>query len=218
MRCPRCFYMDRRLGVDQPPGYPFTLNSAVDTLLKKEFDTHRMQQSIHPLMEAYGVDAVPFEHEKINEWRDTFKGVQYYDKELNMLFMGAVDDIWEDPDGNLIVVDYKATSKEGEITLDAAWQDGYKRQMEIYQWLLRKNGFAVSDVGYFVYANGKRDKEAFDGRIEFDVKLIPYKGDDSWIDEVVRQAHACLNSNTIPQSASSCEYCMYRAAARDIEK
>ena len=36
--CPRCFYQDRRLGVAQPPGYPFNLNSAVDTLLKKEFD------------------------------------------------------------------------------------------------------------------------------------------------------------------------------------
>ena len=38
LNCPRCFYLDRKLGVDQPPGYPFSLNAAVDTLLKKEFD------------------------------------------------------------------------------------------------------------------------------------------------------------------------------------
>ncbi|MEK7077575.1 MAG: hypothetical protein AAB928_00560, partial [Patescibacteria group bacterium] len=38
LNCPRCFYLDRRLGVAQPPGYPFALNSAVDKLLKKEFD------------------------------------------------------------------------------------------------------------------------------------------------------------------------------------
>jgi hypothetical protein len=37
INCPRCFYLDRKLGVAQPPGYPFSLNSAVDKLLKKEF-------------------------------------------------------------------------------------------------------------------------------------------------------------------------------------
>ena len=36
-----------------------------------------------------------------------------------------------------------------------------KRQMEIYQWLLRKNGFKVSDTGYFVYANGITDARSF---------------------------------------------------------
>ena len=55
---------------------------------------------------------------------------------------------------------------------DADWQDGYKRQMEIYQWLLRKNGLDVSDTGYFVYCNGKTDKEAFDGKLEFDIEFI----------------------------------------------
>ena len=68
LNCPKCFYLDRRLGVGQPPGFPFALNSAVDTLLKKEFDIHRVQQTTHPLMKAYGLDMVPFEHEKINEW------------------------------------------------------------------------------------------------------------------------------------------------------
>ena len=41
INCSRCFYLDRRLGIAHPPGYPFNLNSAVDHLLKKEFDIHR---------------------------------------------------------------------------------------------------------------------------------------------------------------------------------
>ncbi len=41
IECPRCFYIDRRLGTDRPPGFPFNLNSAVDALLKAEFDAHR---------------------------------------------------------------------------------------------------------------------------------------------------------------------------------
>ena len=218
LTCTRCFYMDRKLGVGQPPGFPFNLNSAVDTLLKKEFDIHRMQQSRHPLMESYGVDAVPFEHEKIEEWRDTFKGVQYYDEGLNMLFMGAVDDIWEDPDGTLIVVDYKATSKDGEVTLDAPWQDGYKRQMEIYQWLLRMNRYSVSSTGYFVYCNGQNDREGFNGKLDFDISLIPYKGDDSWVEKTVNDIHACLINERIPDAKDGCDFCAYRTAVGDVSK
>ena len=37
LNCKRCFYLDRRLNVKRPPGFPFNLNSAVDNLLKKEF-------------------------------------------------------------------------------------------------------------------------------------------------------------------------------------
>ena len=51
IECPRCFYIDRRLGVDRPPGFPFNLNNAVDTLLKKEFDIHRTENTQHPLLE-----------------------------------------------------------------------------------------------------------------------------------------------------------------------
>ena len=46
--------------------------------------------------------------------------------------------------------------------LDADWQDGYKKQIEFYQWLLRGNGFKVSDTGYFVYCNGLKNKDVFD--------------------------------------------------------
>lgn len=71
-----------------------------------------------------------------------------------------------------MVVDYKSTSKAERIeALDKDWQDGYKRQMEIYQWLLRQNGYKVSDTGYFVYCNGDTDKEAFDGKLEFNILL-----------------------------------------------
>ncbi|MEK7494684.1 MAG: PD-(D/E)XK nuclease family protein, partial [Patescibacteria group bacterium] len=183
MNCPRCFYMDRRLGVDRPPGYPFSLNSAVDTLLKKEFDIHRAEGTAHPLMENYGIDAVPLQHEKMDEWRDSLrKGITYQDPASGFFFTGGVDDVWVKPDGEFIIVDYKATSKDGEVNLDADWQIGYKRQMEMYQWLFRKNGFPVSNVGYFVYCNGDTDAEAFDGKLEFDVILLPYTGDDGWVE------------------------------------
>ena len=210
--CPRCFYLDRRLGVSRPPGFPFTLNSAVDHLLKKEFDLHRMRGERHPLMAAYGIEAVPYPSDQIDEWRNNFKGVQFLHRPTNLLITGAVDDVWINDKKELIVVDYKATSTQNEISIDVDYRSSYKRQMEIYQWLLRRNGFKVTDTGYFVYANGDKDKAAFDAKLEFKVEIIPYKGDDSWVEGIIVAAHECLVGE-LPKPSENCEYCSYREAA-----
>jgi hypothetical protein len=134
----------------------------------------------------------------------------------NVVVTGGVDDVWVSPNGELIIVDYKATSKDTEVSLDAEWQDGYKRQMEIYQWLFRENGFTVSPTGYFVYCNGDTDKEAFDGKLEFDIKLLPYTGDDRWVYGKVHEAISCLNSDIIPDSGENCSYCQYIKAREEV--
>ena len=219
VECPRCFYVDNKLGVARPKGFPFNLNSAVDYLLKKEFDAHRVAKTSHPLMKQYNVDAVPFAHSEMNTWRENFEGIQFPHKESGLLISGAVDDIWVNPAGELIVVDYKATSKdEGQkVNLDAEWQDGYKRQMEVYQWLLRRKGFKVSDTGYFVYANGLRDKKAFDSKLEFEVVLIPYTGSDDWVEKKIMEAKECLDADTLPEPGKFCDYCHYRKLAREVQ-
>ncbi|HYF05207.1 MAG TPA: PD-(D/E)XK nuclease family protein [Patescibacteria group bacterium] len=216
VECPRCFYLDRRLGLGRPPGFPFNLNSAVDHLLKKEFDIHRAGATTHPLMSHYGVDAVPFSHPLMDQWRENFKGIEFLHEPTNLLITGAVDDIWQSSSGELMIVDYKATSKETEVTLDAPWQDGYKRQMEIYQWLFARNGFPVAKTGYFVYCNGKRDAEAFDGKLEFEVKLIPYEGATEWIESVLEKIKGCLDGG-LPSANTTCDYCLYRKEAAPLE-
>ncbi|MDD4477172.1 MAG: PD-(D/E)XK nuclease family protein [Patescibacteria group bacterium] len=210
LNCQRCFYFDRRLGVGRPPGFPFALNSAVDHLLKLEFDIHRVNGTKHPLIEKYGVDARPVAHEDLDKWRHNFTGIQFLHKPTNFLVFGAIDDLWQNSKCEYIVVDYKSTSKDEEINeLNKDWQIGYKRQMEIYQWLLRQNGYKVSDTGYFVYCNGQTDRKAFDAKLEFDVTLISYKGDDSWVEKTIKEAHKCLNSDKIPKADDDCDYCNY---------
>ncbi len=214
VECPRCFYVDNKLGTARPPGFPFALNSAVDALLKKEFDIHRAGKTAHPLMERYRIDAMPFQHPKMDIWRENFKGIDYAHPGTGFTVSGAIDDVWVSSNGELIIVDYKSTSKDERIeALDKEWHAGYKRQMEVYQWLFRRNGFTVSDTGYFVYANASKDKKAFDGLLEFEVTLVPHKGDDSWVEGTLAKIKTCLDSDSIPDTAPECDYCRYREAA-----
>ncbi|MEJ0053199.1 MAG: PD-(D/E)XK nuclease family protein [bacterium] len=213
--CPRCFYLDNKLGTGRPRGPAFTLNIAVDALLKKEFDAHRANASAHPLMERYGIDAVPYAHAKLDTWRENFEGIEYLHEPTGFRISGAVDDIWVNSKGELIVVDYKATSKNGTITSlsDSSWEGSYKRQMGVYQWLLKNNGFSVSNTGYFVYANASSDEDAFDGKLEFEVTVVPCEGDTAWIDEVLPRIKETLDSDAIPPVGETCEYCPYREHA-----
>jgi RecB family exonuclease len=212
--CPFCFYLDRKLGVAQPGGLPFNLNSAVDHLLKKEFDLYRAKGEAHPLMIKHQIDAIPFQHEKLDEWRKNLKGISYLHEPTRFLVVGAIDDVWINPAGELIIVDYKATSKAGEINLDADWQLSYKRQMEIYQWLFRKNGFHVSPTGYFVYCNGKKDSPDFSECLKFEISVIPYHGDDSWVESKLLEIHTVLTASEPPIPHETCDLCSYRTAVQ----
>jgi len=219
MQCPRCFYIDNKLGTKQPPGFPFNINSAVDKLLKQEFDVHRSNGTQHPLQKKYKIDATPAPHKSIDLWRDNFQGVSFFHKATGMTISGAIDDLWINSRGEYMVVDYKATAKEEAVKeLDQAWQIGYKRQMEVYQWLLRANGYTVSDTGYFVYCNGQTDREAFDGKLEFDITLIGYEGNDGWIEGTLQEIKKCLDGNNIPEQHPDCDYCNYLKAVGEVDQ
>ncbi len=218
LNCPRCFYLDRRLGVAQPPGYPFSLNSAVDKLLKKEFDVHRAQGTAHPLMKNYNIEAVPLDHPRIDEWRDALSGgITYLHPKTNLFITGGVDDVWVNTQGEFIIVDYKSTAKDGEVSLDAEWQIGYKRQVEIYQWLFRQNNFKVSNTAYFVYCNGNADAAAFDAKLEFDISVLAYLGQTGWVEGAIKDLHKCLMSDSLPEPGGDCDFCKYRAATSEVE-
>ncbi|MCB9800015.1 MAG: PD-(D/E)XK nuclease family protein [Candidatus Omnitrophica bacterium] len=217
IRCPRCFYLDRRRGVGQPSSPPFNLNIAVDHLLKKEFDEYRAKKTAHPLMVKFGIEAVPFDHPSMDIWRNPFTGIQFLHPSTRMLVFGGVDDVWVSPQGRLMIVDYKATSTDSEINLDDPWKAGYKRQLEIYQWLFRKNGFEVDETGYFVYCNGVRHEPVFHNRLNFDTVILAHKGNDGWIEGVLGQLKACLDRDVLPNSSEGCEFCAYRAASRSVE-
>ena len=215
-QCPRCFWLDARLKIKRPSGPPFNINKAIDELFKKEFDEHRAAGTQHPLQVKFKVAAKPFQHDDMDTWRHNFTGVATVHEPTNLHIFGAVDDVWVDDDGKLIVVDYKATAKPEPVKAlgpEGGWQDGYRRQMEIYQWLLRQNGFDVSDTGYFVYATGDMGADGFHDTLTFQTYVFPHTGTAAWVDETLARMKECLEGDMPPVGAAAmggeCDYCAY---------
>lgn len=220
-QCQRCFWLEAIKGIKRPSSPPFNINKAIDELFKKEFDVHRSEKTAHPIMVEHKIDAVPFAHTEMDTWRHNFTGVQFEYKPANLVVFGAVDDVWVNKNEELIVVDYKATAKDREVSIDSAWQIAYKRQMEVYQWLLRQNGFSVNSTGYFVYTNGRMDLDGFNNQLQFTTKLIPYTGDDSWIETTLKDMKQCLDSEEIPPVGTAamggpCDFCDYTKARTEL--
>lgn len=216
-QCPRCFWLDVRLKISRPSSPPFNINKAIDELFKKEFDYYRKKGEPHPLMVEAEVNAIPFEHEDLDTWRANFTGVSMLHKPTNLHIFGAVDDVWVDDKGKLMVVDYKATAKAEPVKAlreKGSWHDMYRRQMEVYQWLLSQNGFDVSPTGYFVYATGSWDKDKFGNIVEFETHVFPHEGDFSWVEQTIINMKQVMDSDDMPEVGTAamggpCEHCTY---------
>ena len=191
----------------------------MDTLLKKEFDALREKGSTHPLIEKFGVDARPAPHDQLDKWRENFKGIRYIHPATNLELSGAIDDLWINSNDEYIVVDYKATAKTEPVTElgDADYHNGYRRQIEFYQWLLRKNGLKVSNSGYWVYCTGQPNNEKFDARVDFDMHLISHDGNTDWIEPTLSKLKTVLDADKAPERSTDCDYCTYWYERKELE-
>ena len=184
-------------------------------MIKKEFDYYRNIQQPHPFIVKNKLNFIPFKHENINHWRDALRGgIEFTDSETNLKIHGGVDDIWFNPDNKeLIVVDYKAQSKEGAIETEAylenQYHQGYKIQMDIYVYILRQMKFEVSDTTYFLVCNGLKTPDKFDAKLHFDLKLVPYKTNTSWIKNKIIEMKKVLEAKEVPELNKYCEKCLY---------
>ena len=181
-------FIDRVKGLATPGMPGWSLNVAVDDLLKKEFDYYRGKKEPHPLFEKYNLNFIPYEQSvDMDKWRNSLSGgIEYHDQETNIIFTGGVDDIWYDLDTNqLVVIDYKAQSSSKTVNehtyLNSVYHQGYKMQLDFYAFVLRKMGFDVSNMGYFLVCNADKSLEKFNNSLQFDTHLIEYEVQTDWI-------------------------------------
>ena len=230
IRCPACFHLERRRGVKSPSFPPFNLNSNTDRLLKMDFDKCR-GKSPHPIMRTNGLShLMPFSHPDLECWRNSLhfglssRYLNYQHEPTGLLVGGGIDDVWIDQKTEeLYVVDYKSTSNQSNdptrVTLDGRWKLSYKRQAEIYQWVLLNKGFAVSEKAYFVYVDGLH--KGFDGMIDadpsmatmkFETTVLEYRGNNSWVEPLLFKIKSCLVRAITPDHDEDCEYGRYLKA------
>ena len=221
IKCPACFFMQQVEGIEFPSMPGFNINEATDVLLKKDFDHYRGKKKSHPFLENHGfAHLIPYQHEHFELWTQSMhfgaENRMHYDHlESNIRVGGGLDDVWLNTKTSKIhIVDYKSTSQKkdnGPINLNDKWKEAYKRQMDLYVWVMQKKGFDVDEIGFFLYCDGNRftdqiflnDKNAI---MEFKMTLIEYKTDLSWIEKTLNNIYGCLRLNERPKHSESCEY------------
>ena len=213
--CQRCFYIQNRLAIKALSSFPFRLNSATDTLLKKSFDIARKKQIPHKYFKDKEIDLIPFKHENMDQWRENFQGVKYHYKKANLMVRGAVDEILVNKKGELSPVEFKSTqTKDGDKVkyLGKPHHKFWKNQLEIYGYLLEKNGFKISENSYIVFCNAQIDKnDEWNEKLDFDVQVIPYKIEYSWVEPTLDKIKSLLNQDTIPNFSDPdhCDVCRF---------
>ena len=221
IRCPACFYLQQVKGIKYPTIPGFNINEATDILLKRDFDRYRGTSQTHPFLVNMGMShLVPFAHEEFELWTQSLHfgsegRMHVVHKESNIKFGGGLDDIWLNKKTNeLHIVDYKSTSQKTDnkqITLDDHWKSAYKRQMDMYVWIMRRKGFKVSSTSYFLYCDGDRFSDydflgANDAIMKFKMSLLSYEADTDWIEPTLMKIRECLCSGAIPAHEINCEY------------
>lgn len=212
LECPHCFWLDKNMGIKRPPPYPYALNSAVDALLKEEFDNYRAKNLPHPLLKANNIKAHLFGNQKLlNQWRNNLAGIRYFDPDLQATLFGAVDDVLEFEDKSIAPLDYKSTGSSA-----ANVYDRFQLQLDTYTFLMEKNGFKTPRKGYLAFYVVDKSRGFID-RLPFRKEVIEIETNPSDIYEIFKDAVACLRNTTPPVHSGDCQFKKWMNGAKQFD-
>ena len=196
--CPRCFWLQIVKKIKRPET-PFpSLPSGMDKILKEHFDRFMEKNQLPPEIKEYVKDCKLFnDKEKLKVWRNNLKGIEYKDEENDVLLHGAVDNLLV-KDGKLIVLDYKTRG----FPLKEDTHEHYQVQLDLYNFLLRKNNYKTEDYSYLLFYYPNKVLET--GEVIFDTRLIKMKVDIKNAERIWSEALKLLNSAC---PSKSCEWC-----------
>lgn len=195
--CPRCFWLAIKKGIKRPSG-PFpSLPSGMDKVLKIHFDAFRERGQLPP--ELIGVDAELFNNaELLKLWRNNFKGIRWTDANGNVIH-GAIDNLLQ-KGKKLIVLDYK--TRGYPLKEDTA--ESYHNQLDIYNFLFRKNGYQTEDYSYLLFYHPK-EVDA-NGNFIFNTDLIKVEVSITNAETIIKTALEVLGKE-MPESGDECGFC-----------
>jgi hypothetical protein len=205
LECPRCFWLHIVKKIKRPNG-PFpSLPSGMDKILKLHFDKFMEKGELPP--ELRELDCVNgcklFDNkEKLEIWRSNFKGIEFLDEESGILLHGAVDNLLI-REKKLIVLDYKTRG----FPLKEDTHTHYQTQMDLYNFLLRKNGYETEDFTFLLFYYPNQVTET--GEVIFDTKLVEIKTNPENGEKVFKEAITILEQEEPPEPREECEFCFW---------
>jgi hypothetical protein len=198
--CPRCFWLNHNKDLKRPEGIFPSLPGGMDRILKAHFDSFRDKGKMPPeLKELAGVKL--FDNvELLKIWTSNLKGVSWADAQGHVL-RGAVDCILV-KGKKLIVLDFK--TRGYPVKEDTA--DVYHDQLDVYNFLLRKNGYETEDYGYLLFYHPESVDDS--GHVKFHAELIKMEISVKNAEKLFSQALACLHGK-MPKAADECGFCAW---------
>ncbi|MCX6815864.1 MAG: PD-(D/E)XK nuclease family protein [Candidatus Aenigmarchaeota archaeon] len=136
----------------------------------------------------------------LNIWRSNFKGIRWQDKKGNELH-GAVDEILV-KNGKLIVLDFKTRGFPCKDDTHKHYQD----QMDIYNFLLRKNGYETEDYAYLLFFHPTAVTKTGDFAFERTLKKVEINVKNA--EKIFTSAIKCLEG-PMPKPGKDCEVCEF---------
>src|SRR3989344_7189368 len=199
--CPRCFWLQVVKNVKRPSGAFPSLPSGVDKMLKEHFDRFRDRDDLPPELKDLK-DVKLFDNKDLlKTWRNNLKGIEFYDEENDVLLHGAVDNLLS-KDNKLIVLDYKTRG----FALKEDTAHHYQDQLDIYNFLLRKNGYETEDYAYLLFYMPEKVLET--GEFVFKTELIKMKVDVEHAEFLFKRAIKIIQGE-IPGPSKDCKYCKW---------
>lgn len=201
LECPRCFWLEKHKVWKRPVGVFPSLPGGMDMVLKKHFDKFMERGELPPEIREYGIGngyKLFNDKSRLDIWRNNRKGIQYKDKTSDILLVGAVDNILS-KGKKLIVLDYKTRG----YPLKDDTHEHYQAQMDIYNFLLRKNGYNTENYAYLLFYYPKEVAET--GELIFDTKLIKIKTNAKKGGEYFGDAIKLLEEDCPKKSCVWCE-------------
>jgi len=198
--CPRCFWLAQHNVWKRPVGIFPSLPSGMDRILKIHFDKFMEQGKLPPeICENGKCNGMKLfdDKEKLKIWQNNWKGISFTDSKGNELH-GAVDNLLI-KGKKIIVLDFKT---RGFVCKDDT-ADHYKNQLDIYNFLLRKNGCQTEDFSFLLFYVPKEVLST--GEVIFDTELKKMKVDISNAEKIWKKAIKLLNSDCPDKSCEWCE-------------
>ena len=200
--CPKCFWLAFNKDIKRPDSIFPSLPSGMDKVLKEHFDRFMKKEELPPeLQEELGGQVKLFDDEELLKvWRSNFKGIQWIDKKGNLIH-GAIDNLLR-KGKKLIVLDYKTRG----FPLKEDTHEHYQDQMDIYNFLLRKNGYETEDYTYLLFYHPNKVHE--NGDVDFHKDLIKIKVNIKNAEKILKDAVEVLEGE-MPKAGEGCGFCRW---------